>query len=340
MLLIVIHLSGGITSPGIMLFVFHLLIAGFLFSRKASYMLALMACALLVSHALLVKKGLIHNFSNPLSQDYLSYSPEEFLMLVAFILFVFVITANFASAIAGRLRVKEQEQLQALQSKLRFARMTHHQLRAPLAAVQSSLDAIPYSGELNDKQRELLGRASKRIKDAFNTIRDLLDLARAENAVSEEQSTRTLFQEAVKKAFGTAMERAAGKNINIKFKVPDNPIYLRPAADDIDRIVSNLLDNAVKYTGSGGQVELNAKIRGDYLLVSVKDSGIGIAPEDHAKVFEGFYRTKEAKSSEETGTGLGLSIVKQLVNHWGGRVSLKSELNAGSTFKVELPLAG
>ena len=81
-------------------------------------------------------------------------------------------------------------------------------------------------------------------------------------------------------------------------------------------------------------------MKGDFLLVSVKDSGIGIAPEDHARVFEGFYRTKEAKASEETGTGLGLSIVKQLVNHWGGRVSVKSELNAGSTFKIELPLAG
>ena len=86
MLLIVIHLSGGITSPGIMLFVFHLLIAGFLFSRRASYMLALMACALLVCHAMFVKKGLLHNYSNPLSQDYLSFSHEEFLMLVVFIL--------------------------------------------------------------------------------------------------------------------------------------------------------------------------------------------------------------------------------------------------------------
>ncbi len=340
MLLFVIHLSGGITSPGTMLFVFHLLIAGFLFSRKASYMLAVMACALLVSHALLVKRGLIHNFSNPLSQDYLAYSHEEFLMLAVFILFVFGITANFASASAGRLRIKEQEQLQALQSKLRFARMTHHQLRAPLAAVQSSLDAIPYSGELNAKQKELMGRASKRIKDAFSTIRDLLDLARAENAVSEDQGTKTLFQEAVKKAFSTARDRAAGKNIDIRFKIPETPVYVRPAVDDIDRIVSNLLDNAVKYTPIAGQVELNAKVKGDYLLVSVKDSGIGIAPEDHAKVFEGFYRTKEAKASDETGTGLGLSIVKQLVNHWGGRVSLKSELNSGSTFKIELPLAG
>ena len=340
MLLIVIHLSGGITSPGIILFVFHLLIAGFLFSRKASYMLAVLAGALLVSHALLVKKCVIHNFSNPLSHDYLSYSHEEFLMLVVFILIVFVITANFASVIAGRLRMKEQQQLQALQSKLRFARMTHHQLRAPLAAVQSSLDALPYSGELNVKQKELLGRASKRIKDAFSTIRDLLDLARAENAAKEDQGIRTNFQEAVNKSFGTARERAAGKNIEITFRVPGQPVYVRPVADDIDRIISNLLDNAIKYTGKGGQVDLSAVVKEDYLLVSVKDSGIGIAPEDHARVFEGFYRAKEAKASMETGTGLGLSIVKQLVNHWGGRVSVKSKLNAGSTFKIELPLAG
>lgn len=340
MLLIVIHLSGGITSPGIMLFVFHLLIAGFLFSRKASYMLAVLAGTLLVSHALLVKKGVIHNFSNPLSHDYLSYSQEEFLMLVVFILIVFVITANFASVIAGRLRMRELQQLDALESKLRFARMTHHQLRAPLAAVQGSLDALPYSGKLNVKQKELLSRASKRIKDAFNTIRDLLDLARAENAAKEDHGIRTNFQEAVIKSFGTARERAAGKNIEITFRVPGQPVYVRPDADDIDRIISNLLDNAVKYTGKGGQVDLRAVVKEDYLLVSVKDSGIGIAPEDHARVFEGFFRAKEAKASKENGTGLGLSIVKQLVNHWGGRVSVKSKLNAGATFKIELPLAG
>lgn len=340
MLLSVIHLSGGITSPGTMLFIFHLLIAGFLFSRKASYLLAVLAAALLVSHALLVKRGFIQHYTNPLSQDYLEYSHEEFLLLVLLLLFVFGITANFASVIAGRLRSREQQQLEALQSKLRFARMTHHQLRAPLSAVQSSLDAIPYSGSLNEKQKELLNRASRRIKDAFNTIRDLLDLAKAENAASEDHGMRCVFQEAVKKAFGTARERAAGKNIDIKFRVPANPVYLRPGADDVDRIISNLLDNAVKYTNTGGNVELSARIHGDYLLVSVRDSGIGIAPEDHSRVFEGFYRTKEAKASKEMGTGLGLSIVKQLVNHWGGRVSLKSEINSGSTFKVELPLAG
>ncbi len=340
MLLVVIHLSGGITSPGTMLFVFHLLIAGFLFTRKTSYFLAVMAGALLVSHAMLVKKGLLHNYTNPLSDDYLSYSPQAFIMLAVFLLFVFGITANIASVIAGRLRLREQLQLQALQSKLRFARMTHHQLRAPLAAVQSSLDALPYSGDLNVKQKELMGRASKRIQDAFNTIRDLLDLARAENATMEDRRVSTVFQDAVKKAFATARDRAAGKNIAVNFRVPSQAIYVRPEADDIDRIISNLLDNAVKYTPRGGQVELRARVKGEFLLVAVKDSGIGIAPEDHSKVFEGFYRTKEAKATEEAGTGLGLSIVKQLVNHWGGRVSLKSEINAGSTFKIELPLAG
>ena len=339
MLLGVIHLSGGITSPGTMLFVFHLLIAGFLFSRRASYLLAVLAAVLLVFHAMLVKKGLLINYSNPLSDDYLAYSIEEFMMLTAFLLFVFGITANIASVIAGRLRLREQLQLQALQSKLRFARMTHHQLRAPLAAVQSSLDALPYSGDMNEKQKELMGRASKRIQDAFNTIRDLLDLARAENATREGSGVRTLFQEAVEKAMATARDRAAGKGVKLNFIVPDLPIFVRPEADDIDRIISNLLDNAVKYTPSGGQVELRARVKGDFLLVAVKDSGIGIAPEDHSRVFEGFYRTKEAKATEEAGTGLGLSIVKQLVNHWGGRVSVKSELNAGSTFKVEIPLA-
>jgi len=339
MLLLVIHLSGGITSPGTMLFVFHLLIAGFLFSRPASYLLAVLATLLLAFHALLVKKEIVSNYSNPLSQDYLAYSDREFFILVLFLLFVFGITAHFASVIAGRLRAKEKQQLEALESKLRFARMTHHQLRSPLAAVQSSLDAIPYTGTLNEKQKELMGRASRRIKDAFSTIQDLLDLARAENATREDRGVKSVFQEAASKAFETARERAAGKKIQIRFRIPREPVYVRPDADDIDRIMSNLLDNAVKYTGEGGEIDVRAEVREDNLLVSVRDSGIGIDPKDHARVFEGFYRTREAKDSKEMGTGLGLSIVKQLVNHWGGRVSLKSALNAGSTFKVELPLA-
>lgn len=340
MLLLVIHLSGGITSPGTMLFVFHLLIAGFLFSRPASYLLAVLATLLLCFHAVLVKNGVVFHYTNPLSHDYVSYSDREFFVLVLFLLFVFGITAHFASVIAGRLRAKEKQQLEALHSKLRFARMTHHQLRSPLSAVQSSLDAIPYTGPLNEKQQELMGRASRRIKDAFNTIQDLLDLARAENATREDRGVKAVFQEASKRSFENARERAADKKINIRFRIPKEPVYVRPEADDIDRIMSNLLDNAVKYTGEGGEIEVKAVVMEDNLLVSVKDSGIGIDPKDHARIFEGFYRTQEAKDSKEIGTGLGLSIVRQLVNHWGGRVSLKSALNQGSTFKVELPLAG
>lgn len=339
MLFAVIHLSGGMTSPGTILFVFHLLIAGFLCKRRMAYFLPFVAGGLLISHAFLVKRGMLNNYRSPFGDNFGDYSDLEILLLGLFLLIVFSITAHFAAVIAGRLRMREQERLQAMRSKLRFARMTHHQLRAPLAAVQSSLDALPYTGPLNEKQQELMSRAGKRIKDAFNTIRDLLDLAKAENIFDrEERESGSVFQEAARNAMETAEERAAGKGVEIQFRVPKRPVHLRPGPDDIDRIISNLLDNAVKYTGKGGTVELVAEITGEHLLVSVRDSGIGIAPQDHARVFEGFYRTSEAKATEEAGTGLGLSIVKQLVNRWGGRVSLTSEPNQGSTFKVELPL--
>lgn len=229
-------------------------------------------------------------------------------------------------------------ELQTLnQERIWFARMTHHQLRAPLAAIQGVLDALPYAGPLNEKQLELISRSSRRITDAFDMIRDLLDLAAAQRPLEEEAKEEVVLQEALRSAVEIARERAVAKNVHFSSRLPAETIKLRGYAADIDRIFSNLLDNAIKYTPSGGNVTLTVNRGHGDVKLEVIDTGIGIGEEEQEKVFEGFYRTQNAKATGEIGTGLGLSIVKRLVERWGGSIALTSSQGKGTSVTITLP---
>ena len=107
----------------------------------------------------------------------------------------------------------------------------------------------------------------------------------------------------------------------------------------MSRIFSNLLDNAVKYTPSGGRVSFHVEAQEDRVRIEVADTGIGISEADQDRVFGGFYRTEAAKETGEVGTGLGLSIAKQLVERWKGTIELQSAPGEGSRFIVTLPAA-
>jgi two-component system phosphate regulon sensor histidine kinase PhoR len=110
--------------------------------------------------------------------------------------------------------------------------------------------------------------------------------------------------------------------------------------EGVRTIVNNLIDNAVKYTPAGGRVEISWRAESGYAMLSVSDTGIGIARRDQARIFERFFRVDKARSRELGGTGLGLAIVKHLCQAFGGDVAVESQEGVGSTFRVRLPLAG
>jgi signal transduction histidine kinase len=219
-----------------------------------------------------------------------------------------------------------------------FARMTHHQLRAPLAAIQGALDALPYAGDLNEKQLDLIARSSRRITDAFEMIRDLLDLAAAQRPLEDAAKEQVFLLDALRRAIETARERAGTKGVEFSADLPKEELTLLGYAVDIDRIFSNLLDNAVKYTPVGGSVNLIVEREDGDVRVEVSDTGIGISEDEQERVFEGFYRTQTAKATGEIGTGLGLSIVKRLVERWGGSMTLQSSQGKGTPFTIVLPI--
>jgi len=220
--------------------------------------------------------------------------------------------------------------------KVWFARMTHHQLRSPLAAIQGVIDALPYAGTLNDKQVELITRARRRIRDVFDLIKDFLDLAAAQRLREPKTEKTVLLTTVLQKAIETARDNAHSKKINLVIDIqPQLQLTIDP--EDLERIFSNLLGNAVKYTPTGGHVTFHASRSDEGVVTTVSDSGIGIAPEDMDNIFTGFFRTKEAKASGEIGTGLGLSIVKTLVDRLGGYLSVQSQPGHGTTFTVIFP---
>jgi signal transduction histidine kinase len=323
-----VHFTGGIHSPVALAFAFHLVIGAILLSRRACYLLVGVAALLL----------------GPLG------SPDEVLRWLALSSF-FALTAFLATSITARLRQKEEalfaaeQQLESAYAELKtldeerlwLARTTHHQLRAPLATVQGLLEALLYAGPVNEKQRDLVGRTRRRVQDMLDMIRDLLDLAGAQRRVGTPAEPVALGA-CLAGVLETTGERAAAKQVRFAAQVPDTA-RVRAEAEDLCRIFANLLDNAVKYTPAGGEVELRVEESGSQVCAEVRDTGIGIAPAEQPRVFQDFYRTQAAKATGELGTGLGLSIVRRLVERWGGALELRSAPGQGSCFAVTLPTA-
>lgn len=225
----------------------------------------------------------------------------------------------------------------AHEERLWLARTTHHQLRSPLAAVRSTLGALPFAGDLSEKQVELVSRAERRVDDAFELIRDLLELASAQRPVEDDQDVNADLGSALESTLDGIRQVAEAKGLEFLVECQAEPIWVRAEAKDLERIFANLLDNAVKYTQTGGSVRFTVRLRGDTVVAEIKDTGIGIAKTEQQRVFDGFYRGRAAKQSGELGTGLGLSIVKSLVGRWGGAIDLVSREGEGTTVKVTLP---
>jgi signal transduction histidine kinase len=219
-----------------------------------------------------------------------------------------------------------------------FARTTHHQLRAPLAAAQGALEALPFAGTLTPNQAELVERARRRIQDSCEMIRDLLDLAAAQRLEDAPVPEPVRFDEALRRVLETTREHAHAKGIHFVEEMPTGECLVPIQSADLERIFSNLLNNAVKYT-CRGQVTFGARPTDGTLSVWVADTGIGIAPDEIEQVFSGFYRTAAAKATGEIGTGLGLSIVRHVVEKVGGHLKIESERGKGTRFDITLPLA-
>ena len=222
--------------------------------------------------------------------------------------------------------------------KTEFVNTVSHDLRSPLTLMRGYATMFEMVGQLNEQQK---GYAQKMIVGVDNMTRlvnNLLDLGRIDVGVGLQLETVPLL-DIIERVTGLLQLQASEKEIKLGLDLPRNTSPLIQADQALlQQAVYNLVENAIKYTPRGGQVDIALKLQGESILLAVHDTGIGVAPADQARLFEKFYRGTQREAREQKGSGLGLAIVKSIAEKHGGKVWLESQLGKGSTFFLQVPL--
>lgn len=220
-----------------------------------------------------------------------------------------------------------------------FMRKMEHGSRSHLAIIQSCLKLTlgEHYSELSEQQKDLIKTAERRCSTMLELLDDILLL-------SYRQSTRAVYNmkpvqlaEIMRKVIDEVQDQAQKKNVALDVRIPSDFPRVLADSEALKEALSNLLNNAVKYTKEQGMISVSLKQKKEAIEIIVSDTGIGIAAEDLAKIFDEFYRAPNAKSFKIEGTGLGLTIVKEIVKAHQGTLKVQSEPGKGSTFMVSLP---
>jgi len=240
------------------------------------------------------------------------------------------------------LKVKErthelEEALEKLEkiSKMKsdFVSAVSHELRGLLTPIKgyTSLLINGSFGTLPVQATERLKRIDKHTDSLIDMINKLLDIARIESGREEILINKNNLTELIKNTAELFLPQIKEKGLNLEVNVPQD-LYAQFDPKQIERVLVNLVGNAIKFTPQGGKITIEAKELDKEVEVSVKDTGVGISPEDKEKIFDEFYRTKASINSEIQGSGLGLSLVKRIIQVHGGKIGVESELGKGSRF--------
>jgi len=241
---------------------------------------------------------------------------------------------------------REHAELEKLeQIRKDFVINVSHELRTPLASIQGYTETL-LAGAIHDPQHnvrflEIIRQNAERLG---NLTRDLLTLSRIELKLQRFQFAAYYINRLIEDCVDTLRPLAEAKKLTVALEPAPPATEVFCDAEAVHQTLSNLLDNAIKYTQEGGRIRVSAKLlpvrdgEPRFVEIAVEDTGPGIPKEDLPRLFERFYRVDKARSRQLGGTGLGLAIVKHLVRSQGGAVRVESELGSGSTFAFTLPV--
>jgi signal transduction histidine kinase len=342
----ILHFSGGIENPFAFFFVFHMIIASILCSRRESYLQAGLASVLFGSLIWLESRGTLPHYS---LEGFAGHGLHTNPVFVMGTLFVFAVTlflvVFMTTSIAEQLRVHQDDlekanlQLQQKDTlKNEYVLRVTHDIKGHLAAIQSCIDTVydGLLGPLNEAQKDMIGRAHRRTSQALAFLSDLLKLTRTK---LDGLPAITCFplKAMIAKTLAAAKSRAEAKGIQVSVDVAPEIEIVCGEQILIEETILNLLFNAVKYTPQGGKVRMEVRDQGPDVLVRVLDNGMGIPEAEMDKIFSEFYRATNARAAERDGTGLGLSFAKQVVEQHGGRIGVQNNPDGGCTFSFTLP---
>ena len=235
---------------------------------------------------------------------------------------------------------KSQQLEAASRHKSEFLANMSHELRTPLNAIIgfSEVLAERMFGDVNEKQAEYLQDILSSGRHLLSLINDILDLSKVEAGRLELELGRFHLPTALDNALTLVRERATRHGITLTQTVDERLGDIVADERKVKQILLNLLSNAVKFTPEGGRVGLSATAADGGITIAVSDTGIGIAPEDQAAIFEEFRQVGREDARKQEGTGLGLTLAKKFVELHGGRIGVLSQVGQGSTFSFTLPV--
>ena len=339
----VIHYSGGIGNPFYFLYLVQVILSGIIFPGKVlPYFNAIVAAVLLtvwtvLEHLFMVDKYLLHE------------EPSTALIITSLLAFyitnfagIYIIN-NFMNGYRSLKRIIDEKNAQleqAIKDRSRTFRFAAHELKSPMIAIQSTLDVVKslFSDELRPEVKEMVLKAERRSSQVIDMVKEMITVTQYNLGMEKPVFENVEFDNWLFDIVNHHKAYADSKNLQLIYNHLPLPLNITIDTNGFEKVVSNLVSNALRYTPSGGKVIVEPLVS-DYIFgFTVKDTGIGIPEEDIEKIFEEFYRSKNAREAEQFGTGLGLNLVKEIVQHYNGQISVKSELGKGSEFKVEFPL--
>jgi len=252
---------------------------------------------------------------------------------------------NFLSALSsqGAVFIENAKIYDALErqdkAKSEFIMSMIHELKGPFMAIQSLLEVMlkGYVGALTEKQQELIKRMDRRIESVMEVSTGLLDIYQWQSRRPDVKRVPLSIKEQIQRAVDLFKASTQEKGLSMNVSLPDEDLILMGTEEEMEKILNNLITNAIKYTPNGGSIFLGLSASESQVIFRIKDTGIGIPDKDIPKIFDEFFRTQEAKRIDPYGRGIGLGFIKKVVETLGGTIRVKSDKGKGTEFILTFP---
>ncbi|WP_018621986.1 sensor histidine kinase [Spirosoma luteum] len=234
---------------------------------------------------------------------------------------------------------REIDELKRLeQFRREFLADVSHELKTPIFAAQGYIHTLIDGAVDDEKVRDkFLSKAAKSLDGLDALVKDLMALSQLETGEVKMNFSRIDLTHVIQEIFEQLEGITQSKNIDLSLKTPlSTPVWVKADPQRITQVISNLVENAVKYGNESGRVIVSLEEEKKHILVSVRDNGPGIPPEHLSRIFERFYRVEKSRSKDRGGTGLGLAIVKHILNAHKAKITVMSKVEKGTTFRFKL----
>lgn len=252
---------------------------------------------------------------------------------------VTVVPAPEGEPARGLVVLQDVTELRRLERARRdFVTNIGHELRTPLASIKLLVETLETARDDPEASQDFLRRIDTEVDGLTQLVRELLELSRIESGQVELRLDPVDIGKLLERTASRLRAQAERSGLRLTVEAPEDLPPAYADAERIEQVLVNLLHNAIKFTDPGGSVALAAEVEGANIRISVRDTGVGIAPDDLARIFERFYKVDKGRN-REGGTGLGLAIARHVVQAHNGRIWAESKSGTGSTFYFTLPIA-